>query len=227
MGTSSTKTKRSLRPSARSRARYHHGNLRAALIDATERLIEESGVENVSVREAAKRVGVSSGAPFRHFPTRTALLTAVAEQATRRLRDEIENALAHAPADADPLMRFRALGTAYMRWVTNNPTQFAVVSSRSLIDYDNSPSLRIDNDHMRALMDGLLEDAHDQGLLGPSDTNTVAFAARAIAYGVARMFVDGHFAQWKIEDGDPQRSFEAVFDLFIAGMRASSNAAQI
>ena len=68
------------RPAPVKRPRYHHGNLKEALVNATVKLIEERGVEKVSVREAAKRVGVSSGAPFRRFPTRTALLTAVAER---------------------------------------------------------------------------------------------------------------------------------------------------
>ena len=58
---------------------YHHGNLRQVLIDATLALIEEGGPEAVTVREAARRAGVSPGAPFRHFPTRTSLMTAVAE----------------------------------------------------------------------------------------------------------------------------------------------------
>src|SRR5580698_5992700 len=88
---------------------YHHGDLRRVLIDAALDLVEQGGAESVSVREAARRAGVSPGAPFRHFPSRTALMTAVAEEAQRRFRAEIDAALAQAPA-ADPLARFRALG---------------------------------------------------------------------------------------------------------------------
>src|ERR1700736_99614 len=96
------------------RTRYHHGNLREALIEATLRLVEEGGPEAVTVREAARRAGVSPGAPFRHFPSRDALMNAVAEEAQRRFRVEIEAALAEAPA-SDPLGRFRCLGIAYLR----------------------------------------------------------------------------------------------------------------
>ena len=78
------------------------------LIDAALELAEEGGPEAVSVREAARRAGVSPGAPFRHFESRDALMTAVAEEAQRRFRAEIETALAAAPA-GDPLQRFRAL----------------------------------------------------------------------------------------------------------------------
>ena len=54
--------------------RYHHGNLRQAVIDTALLLAEESGDERISLREVARRIGVSSGAPFRHFADHTALM---------------------------------------------------------------------------------------------------------------------------------------------------------
>ena len=107
---------------------YHHGDLRRVLIDAALQLVEEGGAEGLSVREAARRAGVSPGAPFRHFPSRIALMTAVAEEAQRRFRAEIEAALAEVPA-GDPLARFRCLGLAYLRWAMRNPTHFEIISS--------------------------------------------------------------------------------------------------
>jgi len=207
--------------SARARSPYHHGNLKEALVAATVRLIEEGGLENVSVREAAKRIGVSSGAPFRHFPTKTALLTAVAEQATRLLLDDMVEALSHDPT-AGPLERFRALGAAYMRWVIAHPTQFEVVSNRRAIDFAGSDSLQPDNDKIRALMDGVLNDARECGLLRSGDLAAIALAARATAYGVARMYVDGHFAQWGVKNKDARRVFESTFDLFMRGIAINS-----
>src|SRR5438045_1674636 len=111
------------RPARRAPApqRYHHGDLRRVLIEAALELVGEGGAEAVSVREAARRAGVSPGAPFRHFPSRDALMTAVAEEAQRRFRAEIEAALSEAPA-GDPLARFRCLGLAYLRWALSNPT---------------------------------------------------------------------------------------------------------
>jgi AcrR family transcriptional regulator len=205
--------------------RYHHGNLKEALIDATLRMVEESGVEKVSVREAAKRAGVSPGAPFRHFPNRTALMTAVAEQATRRLRNEINRALAHCDSD-DPLKRLEALGAAYMRWAVQNPTHFRIVSDRSLIDYDGSEALRRDNEEIRSRMDELLIEAWRRGLLFAQDLQHIPLAARAIAYGMARMFVDGHFPQWGVVAGQTESAFGAVFKLFIEGIAARGRSGQ-
>src|SRR5262245_32448629 len=99
---------------------YHHGDLRRVLIDAAMQIVGEGGPDALNVREAARRAGVSPGAPFRHFPSRDALMNAVAEEAQRRFRAEIEAALVQAPAD-DPLARFRHLGLAYLRWAMRNP----------------------------------------------------------------------------------------------------------
>src|SRR3989442_1512708 len=96
---------------------YHHGNLGEALIEATLGLIRQGGPEAVTVREVAKRAGVSSGAPFGLFSPRPALLPAVAEQAMAGFREEIVAALDQTDAD-DPLARFHALGTAYLRWAS-------------------------------------------------------------------------------------------------------------
>ena len=111
------------------RTGYHHGNLRQTLIDAAVQLAEEGGPESVSVREAAKRAGVSPGAPFRHFTSKTALMTAVAEQAMRHFRSEITSAVEKVASD-NPIERFSAIGVAYLRWAFNSFTANPTADSR-------------------------------------------------------------------------------------------------
>ena len=199
---------------------YHHGNLRAALILATLKLLDEGGPDAVSVREVAKRVGVSAGAPFRHFPNRTALLTAVAEEASRRLKREIAAAVAAVSA-RDPLERLRAFGVSYLRWVNRNQAMFLVVSTRSLIDYEGSPTLGPDSDELRAQMNALLQEAADKGLLRPGLRGApVVLAARAFVYGLARMLIDDHLRQWKKPSEQPEAALQNALDFFIASVRA-------
>jgi AcrR family transcriptional regulator len=200
------------------RQRYHHGRLREALIEATLQLLEEGGPERVTVREAGKRAGVSSGAPFRHFPTRMALLTAVAEQAMIRFRAEIDRVLDQADSD-DPLTRFRAVGTAYLRWALGNPTHFRIISDRSLVDLDGSEIFIRHNTEIRALMDQLLQEAQQRGMLRPVDATLVPLAARALVYGLARMHVDGHLAQWGVAPDEAERRLQAAVDLVIDSLR--------
>jgi AcrR family transcriptional regulator len=196
---------------------YHHGDLRRVLVDAAFELVGEGGAEAVSVREAARRAGVSPGAPFRHFESREALLAAVAEEAQRRFRAEIDKALAKAPAD-DPLQQFRCLGRAYLQWAMHNPTHFEVISSRRLFDHDRSAAVSPDNAEVMDLAARLLKEAHARGQLGTSDLKQVLIAGRALVYGFARMAIDGHFPRWGVKEGEADRTAEAVLDLFISGI---------
>jgi AcrR family transcriptional regulator len=196
---------------------YHHGDLRRVLIDAAMELVGEGGADAVSVRETARRAGVSPGAPFRHFASRDALMAEVAEEAQRRFRAEIDAALAKTPA-ADPLARFRALGLAYIRWAIRNPTHFEIISSRRHFDHDNSPAVSRDNAEVISLTERILAEAHAKGQLGSSNVKDVLIAGRSLVYGFARMSIDGHFPRWDVSEAEVDRTAEAILDLFITGI---------
>ena len=196
---------------------YHHGDLRRVLIDAALQLVAEGGADAVSVREAARRAGVSPGAPFRHFPSRDALMNAVAEEAQSRFRAEIEAALAEAPA-GDPLGRFRCLGLAYMRWAMKNPTHFEIISSRRFFDHDKSAGVSEDNAELIELTERTLAEAFALGQLRSPDLKRVQIAGRALVYGFARMNIDGHFPRWGVGGAEAERTAEAIIDLFIEGI---------
>jgi AcrR family transcriptional regulator len=194
---------------------YHHGDLKRVLIDAALDLAEQGGPEAVSVREAARRAGVSPGAPFRHFPSRDALLTAVAEEAQRRFRIELEAALARAPA-SDPLARFRSLGLGYLRWAMRNPAHFEIISTGRLFDHEGAEELTRDNAELIGMTERLLAQAFADGALRVTDLKRVQIAGRALVYGFARMNIDGHFKRWGVADAEA--TGEAILDLFIDGI---------
>ena len=180
-------------------------------------LVGEGGPEAVSVREAARRAGVSPGAPFRHFPSRDALMNAVAEEAQRRFRAEIEVTLADAPS-GDPLGRFRRLGIAYLRWAMQNPTHFEIISSRRYFDHDRSAGVSGDNAELIGLTERTLAEAFSAGQLRAADLKQIQIAGRALVYGFARMKIDGHFPRWGVADSDAERTAEGIIDLFIEGI---------
>ncbi len=196
---------------------YHHGDLRRVLVDAAYELVAEGGVESVSVREAARRAGVSPGAPFRHFASRDALLAAVAEEAQRRFRAEIGKALEQVTSD-DPLARFRALGRAYLRWALRNPAHFEVISNGKLFDHAAAPGVSADNAEIIAITESALTDANAKGLLRSHDLRVMQIAGRALVYGFARMKTDGHFPRWGVADAEIDAMADAVLDLFVAGI---------
>ena len=194
---------------------YHHGDLRRALVDAALHLAA-AGAE-VSVREAARRAGVSPGAPFRHFPSRDALMTAVAAEAQRRFRSETEAALAAAPSD-DPLAQIRSLGLAYLRWAMKNPAHFEIISTGKYFDHDAAGEVSKDNAEIIAVMARLLGEAAARGKLRHGDLKRTQIAARALVYGFARMLIDGHFPRWGIAEDEVEPMAEGIVDLFIDGI---------
>jgi AcrR family transcriptional regulator len=196
---------------------YHHGDLRRVLIDAALQLAGESGAAAVSVREAARRAGVSSGAPFRHFSSRMALMTAVAEEAQQRFRAEIDAALAEAPA-GDPLARFRSFGMAYLRWAMRNPAHFEIISSGRYFEHDKAAAVSHDNAELIGMVEHTLAEAFAQGMLRSADLKRVQIAGRALVYGFARMNIDGHLPRWGVAAAEVEPTAEAILDLFIEGI---------
>lgn len=204
---------------------YHHGNLIEALLSATVALIEEGGVDQVSVREVARRAGVSPGAPFRHFKSKTALLTAVAEQAMGRLVEAVSYTVSGVDED-DPMAGIEAIGRAYLGWALSNPTHFQIISSRSVIDFGGSESLQRDNEAIRQRMIGLLTRARDLGhISSATDLDHVVLASRALVYGLARMAIDGHFPEWHVAE-PPGHAANQALRLFIASVTTPRAAAR-
>lgn len=197
---------------------YHHGDLSNALIEAATALISEAGIQGLSVREVARRAGVSPGAPFRHFPTKDALLAAVAGRAMQRLVEAVDAGLAS--AEDDPLAGIEAVGLAYLEWVRANPTQFAVISQRSLVGL--AGDARKSNDAIRERMLDLLTRARSGGQMRQdADIETVLLSCRALVYGLGRMFTDGHFPEWQPE-GDPFDRMRQSLKDFVLNLRSRS-----
>jgi AcrR family transcriptional regulator len=107
---------------------YHHGDLRRALISAATDLAASGGAESVALREAARRVGVSPSAAYRHFPSREGLLANIGSEArealARRMRDAVAGVRGSSRRAAKA--RFRATGRAYIEFALDEPGLFEV-----------------------------------------------------------------------------------------------------
>lgn len=107
------------------RSSYHHGDLRAQLIVAVRELVEIHGPDGFSVAEAARRAGVSSAAPYKHFRDRPELLRAVASEGMDRLRDAMQAAAARHPAGS--YESIAAIGQAYADFARMSPGVFRLI----------------------------------------------------------------------------------------------------
>ena len=170
------------------RRRYHHGDLKAALVDAAVELIAERGVRNFSLAEASRRLGVTVAAPYRHFADRDELVAAVAVRAFGALGA----AVAAEVDDADPpARRLAAMAGAYVRFAGANPALFEVLFG-SGIDKDRFPQVRKAAEPAEgALTSCVALICGDDAELAATLTDAVA----ATAHGYATLLLDGTFGE--------------------------------
>ena len=171
------------------RGAYHHGNLRRALLDAALGLIEKQGAEALSLRAVARRAGVSTAAPYRHFPSREALLAAVAEEGFRLLGEQMRRTTA-AHAD-DPARALGEAGVAYVLFAAAHPSRYNVMLSPELADRTAHPSLEAaENGTRRLLLDAVLS-YQAAGWLGSRDPGELVISAWSSVHGLASLIACG------------------------------------
>ena len=167
---------------------YHHGDLRAALVQASFDLLAESGFQRFSVAAVARRLGVSTAAPYRHFAGRDHLLSAVSAAAARDLRAAIAEA-----ADAagpDPSDRLAAAAGAYVRFVVRTGAGFQVIYAAEL--YAVADDAR--REQTRALMTTLLDLSSATGVPTSHEALRLVEATIAVAHGYTSLYADGFYA---------------------------------
>lgn len=162
----------------RRRTRYHHGELKAALLTSAGNLLEDQGVEYLSLREAARLAGVSHNAPYRHFTDRDALLAALAAEGFRLLASALEEAGKSGP---------RARGEAYVRFALEHPRRFRLMFGGG-IRLESHPVLR---EHATRAYDGLVRAFATMG--DARGAEVAAAAAWSLTHGLANLLLDGHF----------------------------------
>jgi AcrR family transcriptional regulator len=171
---------------------YHHGNLRPALIKAALRAISEDGPEKFTLREVARRAGVSAPAVYRHFDDKDDLLGAVATECSERLGAAMAEAVATAPAD--PLERFRATGIALVRFAVANPEHFRALSIPGLVER-TPPEQHAKEEAWLAEQRRSLAAAQEAGLLAQLPIDDIMLAAGALMNGLAHMIVEGRLGE--------------------------------
>ncbi|GAA4573147.1 TetR/AcrR family transcriptional regulator [Planotetraspora kaengkrachanensis] len=167
--------------------RYHHGNLRAELLVSAERKLEAAGVQGLSLRELAREIGVSHGAPRQHFPDKQALLDALAVLGLERLGRELDAALGEARGPfADRLLAFVR---AYVRFATAHPALLALMFARK--DRPDVPELLEAGERAFAAPVALIAGAQAAGEIDGADPDRVAMALLATIQGLAAIITGG------------------------------------
>src|SRR5580704_1479890 len=167
---------------------YHHGNLKPALLKAAVCLIGEVGPAAFTLREVARRAGISHNAPYRHFREKDELLAAVAVEGFERLAEALSQpGKASRPRDPKPaLRRLQASGLAYVRFALHSPEHILVMFDWPL-DLDRYPELSATAKRAFAVLVGLVEAAQREGTLPAGDPHPLACMAWSLVHGVAKL----------------------------------------
>ena len=166
---------------------YHHGNLRTALLVQAERTVREQGVDQLSLRELARQVGVSHGAPRRHFPDRQALLDALAEAGFERLGAELQSAVARAGDDFEA--RLRATAAAYVRFATRDAALLELMFAGK--HQEESGALHDAAQQAFSIMFELIEQGQADGVLLRGEPERVGLVLLATIQGIATLVTGG------------------------------------
>jgi AcrR family transcriptional regulator len=166
---------------------YHHGNLRQALLDTAEQTVRDRGVDALSLRELARELGVSHGAPRRHFADRQALLDALAEAGFARLGGELRTALSGAGADFDD--RLRATAGAYVRFAIDDSALLELMFAGK--HREGATGLEQAAEQAFSLMLELIVQGQAEGLLEPGDPERVGLVLFATIHGIASLVTAG------------------------------------
>jgi AcrR family transcriptional regulator len=178
---------------------YHHGNLRAALLQATLRAIAEDGPDGFTLRDVARRAGVSPAAPYRHFRDKDELLAAVAAECAERLAQMVEASVAEAPAD-DPLARFRQEGIALVEFAVAHPEHFRVLNLPGFsarLPEEQQQRLRASREAQRQA----LAAAQEAGAIARIPLDDLLLAAGSLVHGLGHLIVEG-----KLGEVPPERA---------------------
>jgi AcrR family transcriptional regulator len=159
---------------------YHHGDLRRTLLAAAVEMIAEHGPAQVSLRDLARRAGVSHAAPTHHFKDKTGLFTAIATEGYQLLSDSLTGA---DPSD------LRNMGRRYVAFALAHPAHFTVMFDRSLVRNDD-PELAAATSHAGSLLRAAVTDV-PPGRRGP-DADMAELAAWSLAHGFATLALNGN-----------------------------------
>jgi AcrR family transcriptional regulator len=197
---------------------YHHGDLKNALIEEALRMVEEEGVESISLRDITKRVGTSRSAIYRHFDSKEALMREVVMAGFARLAAHLEPALTR--EGLSTIERFRTMAERYMEFARSYPALYRMIFGERAMQareavHDIHDPMQETGFHA---LKSLVERAQREGLIKKEDPMLIATVIWATMHGQAILLIDGHLHMRENFDA----VFEMAFNTLLEGLSTTS-----
>lgn len=183
-------------------------NLRRTILDASLDLIAAEGLEGFSMREVARRAGVSHQAPYHHFPDREAIMAAIVAEGFQRLRDD---SIAAIEGESDPYARMQAMGRAYIRFALHNPAHFKLMFRSEHVREDRHDDARAG---AQSAYDVLLQLAGHVAAKSRQRTELVVLTAWSMVHGLATLMLEGKLDKVLDDSAERLAAADAAIDLY-------------
>jgi AcrR family transcriptional regulator len=215
--TSKGKKKKEQRNAAGKPDTYHHGDLRSALIETALEMLETQSPNTLSLRELAKRAGVSQAAPYRHFKDKEALLAAISQQAFELKLKYMTEAMQ--AADGDPLKTYFACGLAYFRMGHQHPQHFKLMFSEASRP-ENHPDLEATACLTFARVTQMVKLCQDSGLIGPGDPYQKSMQCWATVHGFTILYVNKNLEWLGVHETNAEQMLRTLMSQHLLGEQA-------
>lgn len=187
--------------------------MREDILAAARQIMQEAGVQGLSMRALGKAVGVTAPTLYDYFASKEEVLDALYQEGALLLREAMEAAIA---ATEPGRARLRAMGLAYRRFALAYPDLYLLIVGRVDASYRPGDEQLTCCLGVYQLVVAAYQEAIDRGDLRPGDANAMAFAAWAMAHGVITLEIGGMAG--KCGELDPEQAYLASFDLLFQGI---------
>jgi AcrR family transcriptional regulator len=196
---------------------YHHGDLRRALLDAAMGLVRERGIDGFTLREVARRAGVSHNAPYHHFRDRSALASALVVEGFEDFSAVLERAADR--ARGGELVRIRALGMAYVRYAFEDPERFKLLWRPELREGADQAEVEAAGERSYQPLVSALRRARERGEVSSEpELEAQALAAWSSVHGLAMLLIDGPLRVDVVGTATVERLTRGVLDTLLSGL---------
>jgi AcrR family transcriptional regulator len=172
--------------------KYHHGDLKNALIEAGAEILSKEGVSGLSLRKVASQAGVSHAAPYAHFTDKQALIAAISTEGYRRLYEKLVAVVQKYPDDL--LRQFVEVAWALVEFARHEPDYFKVIfSSVAGKEKDFPPFVEMTRKNFQLLVE-LVAACQAAGFLRPGAPDAMAVSIWSLVNGFASLLIEGQIS---------------------------------
>ena len=164
---------------------YHHGDLKAAILKRSAEIISDEGIEALSLRGVARDLGVSHGAPNRHFKSKSELLSALIADIWNKMRDATLQSVDSIETE-DPQRRLNALGRGYLRWALQNKSEFQAMSHPDLRLYADD-TVKTSQQALHNVIESAVKAAQMDGRHPDTNLSLLTLFTTSVPFGCAML----------------------------------------